>query len=352
MVKVLASDDDYLEGKVIQMLLEKERPIVTEFCYTRSGRTAVEIARTMKPDIAFLDVQMPGLDGIATVEQLKLLNPNIKIAMISAHSDSEYILKTMKAGASDYILKPARPQEIIRVFDKLIKSDAIGDSGLLIARIRELIQNILSGQRSEALRILDLLWQEVIISTDQDNEKLRIRTRGLATYLINSISDRHHSPEILILLHNSMIRSINSAPVHADFKGYLIELIDTCLQLLDQYANDAGHELISQAHSYIQKNLQRNITLEDVARHIHLSTFYFSRLFKDKTGVNYIDYLIQLRLEKAKLLLLTTNDSVAVVAKKVGYSETNSFSRLFKSRLGISPSEYRAKNKSPNVIGN
>ena len=134
---------------------------------------------------------------------------------------------------------------------------------------------------------------------------------------------------------------MSSAQSPAGIKAQLNEMVENSIRLLDQYAADAGHELISRAQKFIQDNLHKNISIEDVAKHIHLSIFYFSRLFKEKTGVTYTEYLIELRLEKSKMLLLTTEDTVASIAKRVGYAETNSFSRLFKSRVGVSPSQYR-----------
>lgn len=345
MVKVLVVDDDYLEGTVMRLLLEKERPVVRAFCYARNGRLALEIAHSMQPHIAFVDIQMPGLNGIETIEQLKLLNPNIKISMISAYEDSDYVLKAVKAGASDYILKPARPSEFLRVFDKLLKLVTSDTNQSPRNSIKELVLKILSGERSQAIELLDIIWKEIVGLTEGNPEELRIRSRELSTIVIHSIIDWHHSPEPLILLQNSLVRLISTAPPQTNYQTYLIEMVETCIKLLDQYANDAGHELVSKACDYIQKNIHKNITLDDVARQIHLSTYYFSRLFKGKTGVNYSDYLIQLRLEKAKILLLTTNDTVAVIAKKVGYCETNSFSRLFKSRLGVNPSQYRQQGK-------
>ena len=122
MLNVLVADDDILECKVITLLLEKERPMVKEVYYARSGNAALEIAKSKKPEIAFVDVQMPGMNGIELTEKLKHLDPQMEIIVISAYDDSDYVIKAMKNGASHYLLKPARPQEILAVFDKLLKS--------------------------------------------------------------------------------------------------------------------------------------------------------------------------------------------------------------------------------------
>lgn len=341
MLNVLVADDDILECQVIRLLLEKERPMVKEVYYARSGNAALEIAKTKKPQIAFVDVQMPGMNGVELTAKLKQIDPQMEITMISAYDDSDYILNAMKTGASYYLLKPARPQEILAVFDKLLKSiPSIVD---LRNRdcIKEFAEKVLLGDREAAFHLLENIWQQLEQAAAGDIEILRSRSQELAITLLHFITDRHHSPDVLLMFRNNLIRGMSAAKIQADIKAQLIEMVENSIRLLDQYAADAGHELILRAHKFIQDNLHKNISIEDVAKHIHLSIFYFSRLFKDKTGVTYTEYLIELRLEKSKMLLLTTNDTVASIAKRVGYTETNSFSRLFKSRVGISPSQYR-----------
>lgn len=340
-LNVLVADDDILECQVIRLLLEKERPMVKEVYYARSGNAALEIAKTKKPQIAFVDVQMPGMNGVELTAKLKQIDPQMEITMISAYDDSDYILNAMKTGASYYLLKPARPQEILAVFDKLLKSiPSIVD---LRNRdcIKEFAEKVLLGDREAAFHLLENIWQQLEQAAAGDIEILRSRSQELAITLLHFITDRHHSPDVLLMFRNNLIRGMSSAQSPADIKAQLNEMVENSIRLLDQYAADAGHELISRAQKFIQDNLHKNISIEDVAKHIHLSIFYFSRLFKEKTGVTYTEYLIELRLEKSKMLLLTTNDTVASIAKRVGYAETNSFSRLFKSRVGISPSQYR-----------
>ena len=87
--------------------------------------------------------------------------------------------------------------------------------------------------------------------------------------------------------------------------------------------------------------LGQEITLEAVAQKVFLSPFYLSRSFKKYTGINFLDYVSQRRIERAKTLLLTTNQTIETNSVEVRYEEVNSFRRLFRRRTGMSPSEYR-----------
>ena len=95
------------------------------------------------------------------------------------------------------------------------------------------------------------------------------------------------------------------------------------------------------AKRYIEQNYTRQISLEEVAAQVGLSSAYFSKLFKSELGVGYAEYLTEVRLEHAKRLLLDSNGSVKEIAAQVGYLDDKYFSKLFKKQTGIKPSEFR-----------
>ena len=86
---------------------------------------------------------------------------------------------------------------------------------------------------------------------------------------------------------------------------------------------------------------KNDISLDDVSREIDISPYYFSKVFKEATGENFIDYLTGLRIDKAKDLLENTGMSMKEICGEVGYSNPNYFSRIFKKIVGVSPTEYK-----------
>ncbi|WP_331436784.1 helix-turn-helix domain-containing protein [Gordoniibacillus kamchatkensis] len=92
---------------------------------------------------------------------------------------------------------------------------------------------------------------------------------------------------------------------------------------------------------YVEKHYSGDVTLEIVADKLNISSGYLSTYFKEKTGVNFIDYLNDLRIRKAKEMLLESGCRIQDVARKAGYQNMNSFNRMFKKFCGITPSEFR-----------
>ena len=98
---------------------------------------------------------------------------------------------------------------------------------------------------------------------------------------------------------------------------------------------------ILEAKRYMQQHYQEALRLETVSNVVGFNATYFSALFKKETGQNFMDYLTELRISKAKTLLCRDDLSVQDVAELVGYRELKYFSRLFKKITGVSPSDYK-----------
>lgn len=104
------------------------------------------------------------------------------------------------------------------------------------------------------------------------------------------------------------------------------------------YKSDVVHQIIS----YLDAHYNEKISLDAIAQNMYLSSVYISKIFKDETGESPINYLIKIRLEKAKEMLLVTNaDSIKKIANQVGYEDVYHFSKLFKKYYGMSPLHYR-----------
>lgn len=111
---------------------------------------------------------------------------------------------------------------------------------------------------------------------------------------------------------------------------------------------DKGHggQLILKAIEHMKQHYREDLTLQDVADSIHVSKSYFSNLFKKQTGQNFIDFLIDLRLQSAKALLAKNECKVYEVAEKSGFNDVKYFSKLFKKMTQMTPMEYREKHQS------
>ncbi|HXG48219.1 MAG TPA: helix-turn-helix domain-containing protein [Methylomirabilota bacterium] len=133
--------------------------------------------------------------------------------------------------------------------------------------------------------------------------------------------------------HESMIRLL------AIFAQHLAIISN---QIMVQNAN-AEPPVITRAKEYIAAHQTEDLSLGQVAKAVNTSTFYFCKMFKKVTGINFTDYLSRLRIEKAKNLLLNPNLRVSEIAFEVGFQSLTHFNRVFKRILGESPTRYRSR---------
>lgn len=124
-------------------------------------------------------------------------------------------------------------------------------------------------------------------------------------------------------------------------KDWFVEKIMTACQNILSKRTEKSNSIIEMAKDYIKDNYSKDISLDDVSRIVNISPYYFSKLFKEDTGENFIEYLTGIRIEKAKELLNTAEYSMKEICTMVGYSDPNYFSRSFKKNVGVTPTEYK-----------
>jgi two-component system, response regulator YesN len=117
--------------------------------------------------------------------------------------------------------------------------------------------------------------------------------------------------------------------------------LTSVVQIVQAWRNSRAKGLMMKAKEYIDEHFAEAITLEEAAEHVGLSPYYFSKLFKDRFGITFIDYITEIRMKRAKELMENPDVSVKEVCYTVGYKDPNYFSRVFKKYTGLTPSEYR-----------
>ena len=131
-----------------------------------------------------------------------------------------------------------------------------------------------------------------------------------------------------------------------NFEEFIVWLRDICIRLytsMQEKRESNSKQVIAEAKMYIMENYDKEeLSVDTVCKKLHLSTAYFSTLFKKEVGQTCIAYITDFRLKKAVELLNTTDDKTYMIANKVGYAEQNYFSYVFKKKYGVSPSKYRS----------
>lgn len=139
-----------------------------------------------------------------------------------------------------------------------------------------------------------------------------------------------------------LYRKLDQIADPARVKNFAVRFVQTIIDRMIHKETENASDWSKVAKELILQNYTKDLAMEDVARHVGFSTYYFSRLFKQTFGMSFVDYLTKMRLETAKTILRTQNGvSVKEVCFAVGYSAPNYFARVFKKETGLTPSEYQ-----------
>lgn len=118
---------------------------------------------------------------------------------------------------------------------------------------------------------------------------------------------------------------------------YLGQLMDG----IEERKGNSNSYVLQSCLAYLDEKYSDEITLDTIARRFYFSPAYFSTLFKSYTGLTLTEYLLRLRIEKAKTLLIESREKVAAIAQQVGFRDAGYFARIFRREVGLSPEEFR-----------
>ncbi len=124
MIRVLIADDDHLMRAGLAELLSSDREIEV-IGQASTGREAIARARSLAPDIVLMDVRMPDLDGIVATRELSRVAPGVRVLMLTTFEQDDYIFGALRAGASGFLLKRTRPEDLIAAVHTIASGESL-----------------------------------------------------------------------------------------------------------------------------------------------------------------------------------------------------------------------------------
>ncbi len=118
MIRVLLADDHAIFRAGLRRLVEEAGGMVV-VAEAADGREALERVRDVKPDVAVIDISMPGLDGLEVISQLSFSHPKLPILVLTMHEEEQYVVRTIAAGAMGYITKRSVPEQLVKAIRKV-----------------------------------------------------------------------------------------------------------------------------------------------------------------------------------------------------------------------------------------
>jgi two-component system response regulator YesN len=257
MYKVFIADDESLCREYLQNKILWENYGFHVCGQAENGVEALRLITKLEPNVVFLDINMPKMDGISLAENIKKMNPAVCIIFISGYSEFEYARKALKMGAEDYILKPFSQAELLETVEKTKK------------KLDEAFGKPAASKTGFVLPVNN--------GTKGGNKKTK-------------------------------------AAIHLD-----------------------------DAIAYIKKEYSDpDLTIDAIARELYITPVYLRKIFHHYLGISVIDFIINNRLYRARELIEQNKENIKLseIALTVGYRDSGYFSRYFKKKFGLSPSEY------------
>ncbi len=161
-----------------------------------------------------------------------------------------------------------------------------------------------------------------------------VESRNLATAVNRSFGE---NPTF-----GSTFGTLASLQTVAAIEQYVTPLFADCSLCRFEGCSKTVNPVIEKVRKYVQEHLGDPISLDDTAAQVKVNPYYLSKLFKDETGQNFIDYVTGMRMEKARELLRGNELSIKEISHETGYTDQNYFSKLFRRMYGLTPTEYRS----------
>lgn len=272
MYRILVADDEPIERKVVEKIINENFAGQLEVIMAVNGREAVELFEIKQCHIVLLDIEMPGINGLKAAEMIRERNKDCNIFFLTAFDEFSYAKRAIGVRALDYLLKPVAVEELVNVLEEAIRLTQEQEAR------KELLLSVIKSE-GETTDIKEENRSRIVMSEEAQSEKPMENLR------MNAVSEA--------------------------------------------------------IRSYIAAHYMEKITLQDVAAAMNYSDVYFCKLFKQCFDKSFVSYLTIYRIEKTKEILADVRYNVKDVGEKVGYKDSNYFTKVFKRIVGMTPTEYR-----------
>ncbi|RJG15566.1 response regulator [Paenibacillus thiaminolyticus] len=453
MYRLLIADDEALEREGLELIITRAMPDSFDIIHAPNGRRAIELAEEHRPDIVMMDVKMPGIQGLEALQDIQALHSRVKMVLVTAYDHFAYAKQAIALGVREYIVKPAKKEQIIGILQRLVqeleqersKRDtelALRDT---VSRLMPLVENELAmmlmndqvrdwnvQQLIELAQFpLQMGYALVIVAsapgTDEacEDGSWRLRLEKVYNTVRHELADRlscivspmideqmtvfvrlkdgtQYAKEDVLALGEELVPMLRQAaegtvhigigrlkfgidklresyveaacaaayargaasaaavhfeqvPVRAGSYSrperleatrsgaHTEEALHAAIHLVQASRDREAHAVIEQARAIIHERFHLPLAMEEVAGMVHLSPYYFSKLFKQQAGATFTDYITQLRISQACQYIEENKLSLKEICYRVGYRDPNYFSRVFKKVTGAAPSEYRSR---------
>lgn len=311
---------------------------------------AVRILQTEKTDLFIADIPKFSLDRCNMISSVQKLMPETPILVLSSGEQEHVSRNIWRLGIRDYLLKPCRPAWILAAVKALIGNNTQRQMELQPEPLRRerytntLAEYLRSFQYRKCIQTtreyLDVLYR------DEDNmETIRNEVVDFSAGIVELAAPFGQATQwkLTNCLEHFRIRFDRQGRKYETYLTMekMLNILFETLEKSSFYEVESGQKILN----YIDRHLRKGLSLDEAAEYANMSSCYFSKFFKKMTGQNYIAYVTDGKIELAKQMLLDTDLPVINISYELSYGETNYFSKAFKRKVGVTPTEFREESK-------
>jgi len=393
MYSLFIADDENIILRGLRKLIDWSAMDVQIIGEATDGLKAEEQILMLQPDFAILDICMPNHTGLDILHSIRESECSTKVIFLTGHEEFTFAKEAIRYGAKNYLLKPVKKDELQNAVLELLQEiddgatarEAIEKLNKLEKSPLKLFENFEERQQHYTvlaclIRDLELMEREMerltlfsvfrSLEREVSGKKLGITFyKESIIYIILRHDETPGSPlatakrieehilrdtgKTLLIGIGDTVSDINhvrsSIDSARDALGYRFVHPEKTIFVheagTEKNIEFSGPEQMKPILSYLNEHYAESLSLESVAKIVHMNPYYFSVYFKKNTGMNFKDCLTKIRMEKALQLLRSEDIRTYELAGRVGFSDARYFSELFKKIYGKTPTEFRRDKK-------
>jgi len=288
------------------------------------------------------------LKGEAIIKKLTEDDIVVSIGIGNYYEDVNMIRQSyLEAQAAQRGSSFAGGDEVVSYFGRN-KKDSTAFSGYIYQKEAEILDLMYMGDWDGTARVLEFLWKNIRDSNlEEQLQKACALELLIVLYRAAVTSEADTQPMAVLSL--SRIRRLMESNTAEELGNCFYMAVHEIMDAIKMGRTDSAAQAVHMTKSFIDNNLSSDIKLDDVARHVHMSPCYLSRIFSREVGVPFKKYMVKAKLAHARKLLLSTAKSISEIATEVGYQDTSYFCKIFRQDEGLSPNEYRIKHRPKKI---
>ena len=337
---VIIDINDKISKKIRQMNVWKTRKDFNIVAIVNDEDCAMDIINSNNIDIIFLAVNNRRLKEIKFLHEIKDYLSDKFLILISENSDYVSVREGFLYGAFDYILSPIKEESLVDSLNLVYENFAIKFLEEKISdKINDIVEDIIAADKESVNNLINEIIEKIYEGLNYSNINGAVATVKAKQRIYEKLIEK----KSWLVKFVSINYKINLNYEHIRKDDLLFEWhkdFEEIINIIDKY-KILNKKLIVQIGNYVVDHIDDKLSLDSVAKAVYLNKSYVSHIFKRETGISFVEFLTNVKVDRARILLLENDKKVHEVANQVGFTDTEYFSKIFKNKTGLTPTQYR-----------